>query len=316
MIAQAGLATSVWQPEPAVPSPKAPTCDVQTGVVTSVAHQDARTQETKTLDTAEDLLAALEESDKDLVDLQAGIRYDVLKGIAGDQQIRTGRVVLKNTQPRSFAVRFAELQVGSRVDSVAQTYVFDGRWLVEKDDANKLFIKREIVREGEQIDPLKIGQGPFPMPIGQAAKDILDRYDAKLVEATQGLEANTPAEQASLEGFVSECKQLVLMPKAGDEGDLTKIQLWYRQVGTRWLPRMARTTNKQDDIAIIQLINIKVNEGLASDDLGVSPPVEQGWDIREERLSTAPAESLGNTAEQHRNATQQENAAQPATKKE
>lgn len=276
-------------------TPKAPACDIGAGKATEVVLvEDAA--KPAAITTAEDLLRALEESDKNLSTLQAGIRYDVLKGIAGDQQIRVGQVVLKNEQPRSFAVRFTELQVGARVDSVAQTYVFDGRWLVEKDDANKLFIKREIVREGEQNDPLKLGQGPFPLPIGQAAREILQRYDAQLVEATHDLLANTPTEQAAIEGFVSESKQLVLVPKAGETGDLTKIQLWYRQVNGRWLPRMARTTNKQDDIALIQLINIKVNEGLSADALAITPPTEQGWDVREERLAPQAAPSAAEPA--------------------
>jgi hypothetical protein len=297
LILQAGLAVSALQLDDASQpaAPKAPNCEIGSPVVVPVALDGKDHPAEKAIETAEDLLAALEQSDKELVDLQAGIRYDVLKGIAGDQQIRTGQVALKNTQPRSFAVRFVELQVGARIDQVAQTYVFDGRWLVEKDDANKLFIKREIVREGEQTDPLKIGQGPFPLPIGQAASEILALYDAKLVEATTDLVANTPADQAAIENFVNESKQLVLTPKAGDTGDLTKIQLWYRKVNDRWLPRMARTTNKQDDIALIQLINIQVNQGLAGDALSISAPTESGWSVREEKLSVAPAENA-NTA--------------------
>lgn len=265
-------------------APKAPACDISVKQVVQGADEEKAVEAEKEIATAEDLLRALEDSDKDLTDLTAGIRYDLLKGIAGDQQIRVGEVALKNTQPRSFAVKFRELQVGSRVETIAQTYAFDGRFFVEKDESTKLYIRREVVREGEATDPLKVGQGPFPLPIGQAATEILGRYDATLVEATVGLEANTPSEQAALEGFVAECKQLVLVPKAGTNADLVKIQLWYRKVDGRWLPRMARTTNAQEDVAIIQLINIKLNAGLSADALAATAPTEAGWTVREERL--------------------------------
>jgi hypothetical protein len=268
-------------------APKAPACDISPKQVAQPVQlvEDGKAAEgTIEIASAGDLLRALEDSDKNLTDLTAGIRYDLLKGIAGDQQIRVGEVALKNTQPRSFAVKFRELQVGTRVDAIAQTYAFDGRFFVEKDDTTKLYVKREIVREGEATDPLKVGQGPFPLPIGQAASEILGRYDATLVEATAGLVANTASEQAALEGFVDGCKQLVLTPKAGTSADLVKIQLWYRQVDGRWLPRMARTTNQQEDVAIIQLINIKLNAGLGSDALAADAPTEAGWTVREERL--------------------------------
>jgi hypothetical protein len=280
-------------------APKAPTCDITPGAIVQPAalmqegtQGDAAQAKTVASDvqSAEDLLRALEDSDKNLTDLTAGLRYDLLKGIAGDQQIRVGEVSLRNTPPRSFAVKFRELQVGSRVEAVAQTYAFDGRFFVEKDEATKLYVKREVVREGEAIDPLKVGEGPFPLPFGQAASEILSRYDATLVEATVGLEANTPSDQAALEGFVASCKQLVLVPKAGvgdGSSDLKRIQIWYREVDGRWLPRMARTTNAQEDVAIIQLINIRLNSGLSSDALAADAPTEEGWTVREERLPAA-----------------------------
>ena len=40
-----------------------------------------------------------------------------------------------------------------------------GEWFVEKLGNDKQMFKRAIIAPGEKIDPLRIGEGPFPLPI-------------------------------------------------------------------------------------------------------------------------------------------------------
>ena len=79
---------------------------------------------------------------------------------------------------------FDTLIVADRRESIGQHYAFDGQWVVEKTPADKQFTKRQVVPPGEDFDPLRIGEGPFPVPVGQRKADILDRFDAEILPAT------------------------------------------------------------------------------------------------------------------------------------
>lgn len=245
--------------------------------------------------TADDLMRALERADEGLETLTAGILYDRVFDIAGDRQVRKGTLTYAsgvNTpgEHRRFAIRFATLQIGDRIQEQDKTIIFDGEWLVEKLTQDRQFIKRRIVPPGQRFDPLKIGEGPFPIPIGQKRDDIVARYDVKLVAAEDGVigqePEEKPAETEQLRKFVEGAMQLLLTPKDGAEGDFREIRLWYRKASGdeplgRWLPRMARTVNRSGDTSIVQLINVKTNTAVEQGVLDTSLP-GAGWDVRVE----------------------------------
>ncbi len=217
--------------------------------------------------TADELLDRLEKSDEKLSTIQADVVYDKIMVIAGDRQIRAGTLFFENKadaatgeKHRRFAINFDTLQLGDKVETKQQQYIFDGEWLIEKLVADKQIIKRQVVKPGEKFDPLKIGEGPMPIPIGQKKEDITARYDVTLVSATDGLEDEL------LKKFVEGAWQLKLIPKVGADRNFKEIRLWYREEakldGKPVLPRMARTVDSADDVSLVQLINLKINEKL------------------------------------------------------
>jgi hypothetical protein len=237
--------------------------------------------------TADDLLLALENADAHIRSLEGDIRYDKLFEIVGDRQIRTGKLWFvdeKNTGGgvsggRKFAIRFDQLQVGKRVQPEEKIMSFDGEWLVEKLPANKEMIKRRVVAPGEKFDPLKIGEGPFPLPIGQKRVDILDRFDAQLLAPDADLQPNEPSELEAMAAFIKGSHQLKLTPKANAKSDFTEVRLWYRPEGTdgKLLPRMARTINQQGDVSIVWLDKVRTNQPVPEGVLDVTAP--PGWNV-------------------------------------
>lgn len=234
---------------------------------------------------AEALLEALEDADRDLTTLIADLRYVREFAIAGDEQTRLGTLYFQSMPPdesgvrdRRFAVDFTTLVVGPRIEDVNERYVFDGQWLLELDEKVKHFNLRQVVPPGEKFDPLRIGEGPFPIPIGQRREDILKRFTAALVSADDGLYED----EAGLIEFTKGMSQIRLEPREGyeDEIEFTEVRLWYqRNEDGRLLPRMARTTNLAGDESTVILTNIKVNEAaqLPAGKLDTTPP-EKGWD--------------------------------------
>lgn len=235
--------------------------------------------------TAASLLAALETSDEGLETLQADIRYDRRFILQGDRHVRDGKLYFKvnpgqeivGARGRTFAIQFDELYVGDRKENDPQTWVFDGRWLTEVRPAIKRITRREVVREGERFDPLRIGEGPMPIPIGQKAADILSRYDAELLPSDK--EAGEDG-KSYLAGLKEPTWQLKLTPRKDrpDKDEFKEIHVWYSQ--STLLPRLARTINRAGDESYVALINLKRNEPLPKGAFAAPDAAEPGWEVQ------------------------------------
>ncbi len=246
------------------------------------------------VNSAEDLLRRLERADEAIRTLEADISYDRRFMLQGDRHVRTGRLYFRrngaDARPRkTFAVWFETLVAGERQQDDPQVWAFDGRWLVESRPAQKRWTKREIAREGESFDPLRVGEGPMPIPIGQKADDILKRFDAELLPPEQGL---TDAERAGLP-FLSNTWQLRLTPRPGaGEGqgkdEFREVRLWYDRATL--LPRLARTINRARDESFVVLLNLALNDAAGLPPGRIDPPEPpdgQGWDKQVQTLAAA-----------------------------
>jgi hypothetical protein len=104
-----------------------------------------------------------------------------------DEQVKEGELLFARTEPNSkFLVVFKKTRAGGVVRDTGEYFLFDGRWLTERNDKAKTIIKREICRPGEKTDPFRIGQGPFPLPFGQKREDLLKNFRIALEDFTLG----------------------------------------------------------------------------------------------------------------------------------
>lgn len=281
---------------PGQPGTETPHADLPQSVAASINPDE--------ITSAEQLLDRLQTADAGLRTLTADIRYDRVFEIAGDRQIRDGSLVYVDTRNdapnatggRKFAIHIKSVQIGTRKDADDRQLIFDGEWFVERIDSQKSFTKRRVARPGEQFDPLRLGEGPFPLPIGQKKADILSRYTAELLPATEGLVSNDPdneVAQKSLEAFVKGCYQLKLTPRPEiiESEELKEIRVWYRPGAAgepSLLPRMARTINRAKDVTLVQLINVKVNQPVDPELTSTTPP-EGDWRVQIDDLPPAGA---------------------------
>jgi hypothetical protein len=138
------------------------------------------------------LLDRLEAAAADLRSFTADLRYHKWDPVLQREEIRVGTIIFQAAaeppQSRRFAVSFEALYRGSRKVEQKRQYIFESPWLVEIDHEAKEFYKRQVVPPGEQRDPLKLGEGPFPLPIGQARQEVLDRFEVNSIKVpTNGL---------------------------------------------------------------------------------------------------------------------------------
>ncbi|MEO1583837.1 MAG: hypothetical protein AAFR96_04595 [Planctomycetota bacterium] len=240
---------------------------------------------------ADALLDAIETSDRGIRALTSDIQYHRLFELAGDEQMRLGRLQFvsepaegggegEDAQPprRRFAINFDQVVIGGRRERDGRTFVFDGEWLIERIPSDRLMLKRQVAPPGAAFDPLKVGEGPLPIPLGQEKADILERYDVTMPDATDGIDHRDDA--ATLENFIAamDAQQLRLVPKDEDD-QFREVRLWYRRVETGVVPCMAMTLNRTGDEVVVQLIRVRLNDAARVDERLFSGDAPTGWDV-------------------------------------
>jgi len=175
----------------------------------TAAAGEAEGAEPAPIESAAQLLDALEARGRTLQSYKAKVVYTREQRLLGDQQTRIGRVAYlaparadaddadgdrsgdaeagndegdQTKDATKFAVFFNKLVVGRALRARKRYFIFDGKWLAEIDPQRKQFIRRQVVGPGESFDPLKLGEGPFPLPLGQEKRRVLDIFEAELVE--------------------------------------------------------------------------------------------------------------------------------------
>ena len=171
------------------------------------------------------LLDTLERSADDLRTFTASIHYEVEDALLGEKVIRKGELIYR-VEPaggeKSFAILFESKIANGRKRDQLKHYVFSDGWFVEVDHEEKLFIKRQVVAEGEEYDPLKLGEGPFPLPIGQPREEVLARFDVSLIELPDTGPLAKLKGKAAVDGL-----RLIPKPGSGAAKDYARIELFY-----------------------------------------------------------------------------------------
>ena len=224
-------------------------------------------------ETPEAMLDALEGATRDLRDFQAQVVYDRVDGVTEDRERRSGRIVLEQdgaTPPRRrFTIAFDRfIDASGHASPQAQRFAFADGWLVEFDDARRQAIERQLVPEGKTLDPLRLGEGPLPLPVGQRSDDVRRRFAVSMA----------PAPDAALLKRLEKVQGLVLVPRPGTgvDEDFAEVRIWYDLVTLAPVGVQARM--KGGDMKVVLLREVKVNAGL--DDAArqlLRTEVPEGW---------------------------------------
>lgn len=263
------------------------------GVPPASPHAAAAASTRSQITDAPSLLAALETADRGLRTLTARVQYARTFGElqGGDRQTWRGRLAYvadlgptaEDPEPpegqsmpprRGFAVEFDTLLVDNQVRTERKRIAFDGRWLAEFLPEEHQVTRQRVALPGERADPLRIGEGPFPIPIGQKKDDLLARFEATLPASEDGFGGALPAS-------LKDTWQLRLVPKPGTEEaeQFREIRLWYRKADL--LPRLARAVHEDGAASEILLIDLKRNEIVDASMFNTLPPGGEVWEVSE-----------------------------------
>jgi hypothetical protein len=225
------------------------------------------------------LLTRLETSAADLTSFMAKIAYEKEDAMLGRREIRTGEIIYRiEAEKKSFAVLLDQRVIiregaaDGRLEEGLYHYIFDGRWLAEVNHESKQFIKREIVPPGKSLDPLKLGEGPFPLPVGQPKADVLARFEVSKIDVPK-------------EGMLKTLQNvdgLLLKPKPGtrEAEDYQRVEIFYDR--ETLLPVGINAIEKNDDRKTVKLTEMKRNPQLDEatlKKLDIAEPDPKQWDI-------------------------------------
>jgi len=160
-----------------------------------------------------------------------------------------------------------------RADESLRLFIYDAGWFAEIDHERKQFVNRQIVPPGETFDPLRVGEGPLPIPIGQRADDVLAHFDVTTAEVpSKGVLRS-----------LANVRGVRLTPKSGspEADETTSVDLFY-DVATH-LPRGVAQLRANGNRVEVLLGNPVMNGGITEEERTRfsirTPDPRDGWAV-------------------------------------
>lgn len=249
------------------------------------ASDDAAPAATVDLDPAVTaILDALDAQTLAMRTFASRVRMDSYDDLADETERRFGRVVLQiepstdgGRANRIAAVVFERtIEPSGRARERLEHYVYRDGVLSDYDHEAKRLTRRRLVAEGDDHDPLRLGEGPVPIPIAQRKADIVAAFDVSV----------GPAIPARILSDAADVRGLHLVPKPGtrmaEDGRIAAIDLWVR--GDAAEPVAVEIHEPDGDRTALRFLKPTMNQSLGDDDQRrlVPPAVDPGtWRIEE-----------------------------------
>lgn len=220
----------------------------------------------------EHILQALHVRGEGLKDFTSDVSLADIDALTGDTSTLKGKVWYQSLGQGDARLRvlFDQRQIGERVDPHAKVeYLLDKGWLVDRDYKRKIEITRQVLKPGQKMDLLKLGEGPFPLPVGQAPAEVQKQFEVSKIAPAESDPANTV--------------HIQLTPRPGTqfERKFKTIDVWIDAASN--FPRRIETVDPRETaVRQTNLGDIQVNTGLGDQAFALQPV--EGWTRKSEEL--------------------------------
>ena len=212
------------------------------------------------------ILDKLEQAGNSHKTLKADVVYTVVSRLDGDTQTRTGFVAFAGktkTEPDKFRISFKTLKLGEdgRKTREKIDYIFDGYWFTIAKHKIKTLTRLQVATKNQKIEPMRIGSGPFPIPFGQKANDMIRMLEISTRKARRSDPKN--------------CYYLKLIPrkKYRNQMNFKRMEMWISKDNN--MPVKIRMKDKNKSKTIAEFSNIKTDAEIKSDLFEMKKPA--GW---------------------------------------
>lgn len=144
------------------------------------------------------VLDVLDQRGKSLHDFTADVQLGETDPTIGNTTTRLGKVWFEKKGAQGDASLHLLLDVkiapqGGHFIKVPDKleYLLDQGWLTDRNYSKKTDTRRQVVKKGDKVNLLKLGEGPFPLPIGQDKTDVHANFDVTMIPPAQDDPPNT-----------------------------------------------------------------------------------------------------------------------------
>jgi outer membrane lipoprotein-sorting protein len=138
--------------------------------------------------TVDQILDALDAVGRNLKSFTADVTMKEEDVTLANESTRRGKVLFQERPDAQGAagggtrlrVVFEKREVGKRAFDERVEYLLQDGWLTDRTyDPKRIEVRRQVLRPGEKLNLLKLGEGPFPLPIGQKKESVHEQFDVK-----------------------------------------------------------------------------------------------------------------------------------------
>jgi len=221
------------------------------------------------------VLGQLDQVGKNLKEFSGKVKLVEEDTGMGSEVAHLGTVAFQKKADGSVRIHVVfDQRVANGVKAAEKTeYLLDGPWLWDRNYRAKNEMKREVLRPGQKMDLFKLGEGPFPLPIGQSPAEVHKEFDV--------------SKPAPAKDDVPGTVHLLLKPKAGTDLDrkFFSIEVYVDQK-THMPARVITVDKKQQHTSTTDLTDLVLNPagGLKDGDFALSNIEGQGWQRGVEEL--------------------------------
>lgn len=215
--------------------------------------------------SVDQILDALDARGQGLTSLTADVRMTESDPDTGDEFARTGAVWLQ-TPPDGgarFRAMFDKKQSDNLIVEDRVEYLLDGQNLVDRTYRTRTQVTRQVLKPGEKINLLKLGEGPFPLPIGQDKAEVHKLFEVSRIPAREG----DPPSSVHI--------SLVPRPDSQFSRNFKSIDAWVDLADS--MPKRIETVDPNGvTVRTTELSNVKLNQPLPPSDFAL-PPIDDQW---------------------------------------
>lgn len=222
--------------------------------------------------SVDQVLEALDRQGDQMKDFTADVALTEADVLTREEFTRSGTVKVQKLPDNDARIHiiFDTRKTDARTVKEKIEYLLDKGWLTERNYRKKNQVRRQVIKPGEKLDLLKLGEGPFPLPIGQAKEDVKGMFDVEVLPAAPGDPPGT------IHGR--------LKPKEGTQFErrFKHIDVWVDPKAQ--MPRRIETVDVNEQTRqTTDLENVKTNTGLGDRDFRLDEvTAKQGWTFLDE----------------------------------
>jgi outer membrane lipoprotein-sorting protein len=221
------------------------------------------------------VLDALDARGKNLEDFSADVALHTTDQRTGQDTAQIGTIVFQNRDAAASRIRvkFEKKVVddgnGPKITQQQRLdYVLEGGWLTDRDYQKKLEVRRQVLKPGQQMNLLKLGEGPFPLPIGQDKAEVKKQFKPERIASGEGDPPNTI--------------HVRLTPNKGSQFERKFKQIDVFVDRNTAMPVRIDTVEPAGTTRSTELTNVKLNGGVKDEAFALPNIDNQGWNRREE----------------------------------